>query len=54
MRPAREIGANLVIGRPFFNTETGADDAELVSVPNELDGTVHVNSTAGAVRVGEG
>ena len=36
---------NLIIGRPFFNTETGADDAELVSVPDELDGTVHVNSS---------
>ncbi len=33
-----------IVGRPFFNTETGEDDAELVSVPNELDGTVHVNS----------
>ena len=37
--------SNLVIDRPFFNTETGADDAELVSVPDELDGTVHVNSS---------
>jgi hypothetical protein len=33
-----------IISRPFFNTELGQDDAELVSVPNELDGTVEVKS----------
>jgi hypothetical protein len=33
-----------IVGRPFFNTETGLDDVEFVSIPGELDGTVHVNS----------
>jgi Putative beta barrel porin-7 (BBP7) len=34
----------LIVARPFFNTELGQDDAELVSAPNELDGTVEVRS----------
>lgn len=34
-----------IVGRPFFNTQLGQDDVELVSVPNELNGTAHVNST---------
>jgi hypothetical protein len=34
-----------IVGRPFFNTQLGQDDVELVSVPNELSGTAHVNST---------
>lgn len=38
---------NLVVGRPFFNTELGEDDVELVSVPNELDGTAQVKSNDG-------
>jgi putative beta barrel porin BBP7 len=33
-----------VVGRPFFNTELGTDDAQLVSVPGELDGTARVKS----------
>jgi Putative beta barrel porin-7 (BBP7) len=36
---------SIIVGRPFFNTETGLDDVELVSVPNELDGTATVRST---------
>jgi hypothetical protein len=32
----------LIITRPFFNTETGEDDTQLVSVPDELSGTVEV------------
>lgn len=36
--------ASLIMTRPFFNTETSEDDAELVSVPNELDGTVTVSA----------
>lgn len=39
-----ENDPNQVVGRPFFNTETGEDDIELVSVPGELDGTAHVNA----------
>lgn len=39
-----EPDPDLVIARPFFNTELGQDDAELVSVPDELDGTVRVRS----------
>jgi hypothetical protein len=35
------------MGRPFFNTELGQDDVQLVSVPNELDGTVQVKSNDG-------
>jgi hypothetical protein len=34
-----------VTGRPFYNTETGEDDLELVSVPNELDGTAEVRAS---------
>jgi len=37
--------SSIITGRPFFNTQTGQDDAELVSVPNELDGTANVRST---------
>jgi hypothetical protein len=32
----------LIITRPFFNTETGEDDTQLVSVPDELSGTVEI------------
>ncbi len=35
----------IITGRPFYNMQTGMDDAELVSVPNQLDGTAHVRST---------
>ena len=43
----------LIVTRPFFNTELGQDDAELVSVPNELDGAVEVraNDTFGGAGV---
>lgn len=33
-----------ITGRPFFNSETGEDDVELVSVPDELQGTAQVRS----------
>lgn len=33
-----------IVTRPFFNTETGEQDAELVSVPNELAGTARVSA----------
>ncbi len=33
-----------IVGRPFFNTELGEQDAQLVSVPNELEGTARVKS----------
>jgi hypothetical protein len=33
-----------VVGRPFFNTELGQDDVQLVSQPGELDGTARVKS----------
>jgi len=35
---------NLIVTRPFLNTESGAADAQLVSVPGELDGTVKVRA----------
>ena len=38
---------SIVTGRPFYNTELGEDDVQLVSVPNELDGTAQVRSTDG-------
>lgn len=38
---------SIVVGRPFFNTETGMEDLELVSVPDELDGTAQVKSNDG-------
>ena len=34
----------IITARPFFNTMTAANDAELVSVPNQLSGTAHVHS----------
>ncbi len=36
----------LIVGRPFFNTQLGEDDVELVSVPNELDGSVRVHANS--------
>lgn len=36
--------SSTIVGRPFFNTELGTPDVELVSVPNELDGTARVRS----------
>lgn len=33
-----------ITGRPFFNTETGLPDVELVAVPGELAGTAQVRS----------
>lgn len=34
-----------IVTRPFFNTELGDDDTELVNVPNELSGTAHVSAS---------
>ena len=33
-----------IVGRPFYNTELGEQDAQLVSVPNDLGGNVRVKS----------
>jgi hypothetical protein len=38
-------GFNRVVGRPFFNSELGEDDVEFVSISDELDGSVRVNSS---------
>jgi hypothetical protein len=35
---------SIIVGRPFFNTTTAAQDSELVSVPNQLSGTATVHS----------
>lgn len=35
-----------IITRPFYNTELGAEDAELVDVPNQLSGEVSVDSSS--------
>ena len=32
-----------ILARPFYNTQTGEEDAELVSFPGVIDGTVSVN-----------
>lgn len=40
-----ESNANEVVARPFFNTELGEQDAQLVDVPNELWGEVEVASS---------
>jgi hypothetical protein len=42
---SRSQDPNTIVGRPFFNSETGEPDAQLVSVPNELDGTVTVRGS---------
>jgi hypothetical protein len=34
-----------IVGRPFFNTQLGQDDVELISVPGELEGAARVRST---------
>lgn len=34
-----------IVTRPFFNTELGEDDTQLVNVPNELQGTVRVGAS---------
>jgi Putative beta barrel porin-7 (BBP7) len=34
----------IIVGRPFYNTELNEQDVQLVSVPNELDGTAQVRS----------
>jgi hypothetical protein len=36
----------IIYARPFFNSEVGSPDAELVNVPNELAGNVHVQSSS--------
>jgi len=35
---------NRIVTRPFFNAETGEEDTQLVSIPNQLDGTVDVSA----------
>lgn len=41
----RQSTGTPVLARPFFNTLTGREDAELVAFPNVLSGSVGVNST---------
>jgi hypothetical protein len=36
---------SIIYARPFFNSELGQQDAEMVNVPDELAGNVHVQST---------
>ena len=38
--------ANTIIARPFFNTQTATQDAELVSAPDELSGTLQGGYTS--------
>lgn len=37
---------DIIYARPFFNSELGEQDAEMVNVPDELAGNVHVQSTS--------
>ncbi|QDU54604.1 BBP7 family outer membrane beta-barrel protein [Aeoliella mucimassa] len=37
--------SSLIIARPFYNTELDDNDAEFVSVPDELDGTISIHAT---------
>jgi hypothetical protein len=37
--------ANTIVTRPFYNTETGEDDAEFVSIPGQLDGQAIVSAS---------
>lgn len=41
-----------ILARPFFNTETGLEDAELVAFPGVLTGTVGVAATSELVGAG--
>lgn len=36
----------IIYARPFFNSELGTQDAEMVNVPDQLAGNVHVQSTS--------
>ena len=46
-------GLPSLLGRPFINTATGLPDAELVSFPGFLDGTVQASASSGSL-VGAG
>jgi hypothetical protein len=35
-----------ILARPFFNVESGAEDAQLVSYPDEVDGAIAVRSSS--------
>ncbi len=35
-----------ILARPFFNTQLGVDDSELVAYPNVLSGTVAATATS--------
>jgi hypothetical protein len=37
------------LGRPFFNTQTGQPDAELISFPGIVDGTVQASASSGSL-----
>jgi hypothetical protein len=41
-----EPTANAIVARPFFNSELGQQDVQLVSAPGELEGRVSVSSFA--------
>src|SRR5262249_28459826 len=36
---------NPILARPFFNTETGALDANLIAFPNTFAGSINISST---------
>jgi hypothetical protein len=42
-------GSPANLGRPFVNAATGASDAELISFPGFLDGTVAANASSGSL-----
>lgn len=41
----RQSNGSEILGRPFFNTQTGLNDAELISFPNVVSGSVAVHAT---------
>jgi hypothetical protein len=36
--------ASTIVTRPYFNSQTGEDDVQFVSIPNQLDGTAQVSA----------
>ncbi|MCC7086798.1 MAG: BBP7 family outer membrane beta-barrel protein [Pirellulales bacterium] len=37
---------NPILARPFFNLNTGEQDANLIAYPNEFEGTIHASATS--------
>jgi hypothetical protein len=44
-----QAGSPAILGRPFFNTQTGRPDAQLVSLPGIVDGNAQASASAGSL-----